>query len=164
MACKIRCNQTQHSSGIATFGLVCPAPRLLLALCFLFHSKWRPMAGANFPTVDLLRFFPLWSAALLFILSAALLLRSRRRLVGSEPAKRTMSYRLLGVFAAFAVAGVALFWLGFLLAAGALIVALCALFGERRRVHILALALFVPLAIHGLFRSLLNVLLPVGGF
>ncbi|MFK7837551.1 MAG: tripartite tricarboxylate transporter TctB family protein [Sulfitobacter sp.] len=151
--------QQNSDLWIGTIGVVVAICALLLVPVEVASDGWLQFANGRSAA-----FFPLWASGLLLLLSAAMLYRSRQHIGESGPARAKISYRVIGAALAFAVSGVALFWLGFLLTTGALIVALCLLFGERRKIPILSLALFVPLAIHGLFGGLLNVLLPSGIF
>ncbi|MCR9088640.1 MAG: tripartite tricarboxylate transporter TctB family protein [Rhodobacteraceae bacterium] len=109
-------------------------------------------------------FFPITAAAFLVVLSVALVLRAVRAgaLSGIETGVARPSPKVLAVGGALALAGVAIFWLGFFVTAALLIAGLTWIFGEHRLLRIATLAVCVPLGIQILFREMLNVLLPSG--
>ncbi|MEM8959483.1 MAG: tripartite tricarboxylate transporter TctB family protein [Pseudomonadota bacterium] len=118
----------------------------------------------DFGNVRSAAFFPVISAVFLILLSAALLLRAVRAgaLSPTESRMPAISFKVAAVGSALGIAGLAVFWLGFLVTTALLIAGLSFVFGERRLRVIAALAVSVPLAIQILFRETLNVLLPSG--
>lgn len=120
---------------------------------------------AEFGDVRSPAFFPVTAALFLMLLSGALMLRAlrARALSGAAtPGRARPSLKMLAVGGALGLAGLAIFWLGFLITAALLVAGLSYIFGERRILRILALAVCVPVGIQILFREILNVLLPLG--
>lgn len=118
----------------------------------------------TFGNVRSAAFFPVLSATFLILLSATLLLRAVRAGALSPAGTRIPkpSFKVVAVGSTLALAGLAIFWLGFLITTALLIAVLSFTFGERRPLVIAALAVGTPFGIQILFREMLNVLLPSG--
>ncbi len=117
---------------------------------------------SRFGDVRSAAFFPIIAAAATALFSLALLVRGVLR--AAPPVAVERPGRVLAVVAALAGAAVLVFWLGYIVAAAALIAVLSLAFGNRRPVVVVSLSLLVPVAIYLLFHDVLDVLLPTGPF
>jgi len=117
---------------------------------------------ARFGDVRSAAFFPILAAGATALFSLVLLVRGVLR--AAPPVEVDRPGRVLAVIAALTGAIALVFWLGYIVAAAALIAALSLAYGTRRPVVVAGLALVVPVAIYLLFNGVLDVLLPAGPF
>lgn len=155
-------DHTHHQGSDAWIGVICAL--LAFVVLLLIPVEVATDGWSQFANARATSFFPLWTGGLLLFLSVGLVVRSLRACGGSQSPRLWMPLRVILAAGALGVSAAAIFWLGFVPAAAAMIVALSLIFGERRIIFIVLLAILVPLAIHVLFRGLLNVLLPTGLF
>lgn len=133
-----------------------------VAALLLIPMEVSPDAFRSFGNVRSPAFFPLLASTLLLLFSVALLVRSWRQRSTLRAWPALPSVRVAVVAGMLVAAGGASGSLGFGLTAFGLIVGLSYAFGARNPGLILGLAVAVPTAIHVLFRSILDVLLPTG--
>lgn len=117
---------------------------------------------SRFGDVRSAAFFPILAAGATSLFSLVLVVRG---LLSAAPAVVVeRPWRVLAVITALSGATALIFWLGYIIAAAAMITVLGLTFGNRRPAVVAGLALVVPLAIYLLFNGVLDVLLPAGPF
>ncbi|MDW3221837.1 MAG: tripartite tricarboxylate transporter TctB family protein [Paracoccaceae bacterium] len=154
--------QTDLIQSDLWIGVICTAVAVAALLAIPFQVA--PSGWSQFANPRGAAFFPLWSGSLLLALSVGIVLRSLQSHAASKRSGSAVPLKVIYAGAVLGASGVAIFWLGFLVTAAALIALLCLIFGERRPLQVCLLAGLVPLAIEALFRGVLNVLLPTGFF
>lgn len=156
---------TRHDSATARdFGVGVTALTLAFAALLTIPSQVSSDAFKSLGNIRSPAFFPIIASGLLGVFATLLIVRSGAA-KGADKLKRSIALpgmRVLVVALILGAAGVALGLLGFLPTAFALIIGLSVAFGARSYWTVIALAIAVPVAIHLLFRSVLNVLLPSG--